>query len=167
MTKTITARLRETCHAKGYKSTGGPDEPVSAPAATKWWACVYDPATGHIAALVTAAHGAPKTVRRRLLNALDHPAPTIRKVRRGTVVLSSSRRSERGVRDASRILVEFDDGAREILPHPLMVPVRPGWPVKEVEFEGHEGPLVLWGPEHMPQRLTQHRANRKTVVRDV
>jgi hypothetical protein len=164
VTKTITDRLREACRARGFKSTGGPDEPVSAPEAMKWWACVYDPNTGHVAVLVTGARSAPKRVRRQLLDGIDQPAPVVRTSRAGTVVMSSSSRPQRGVWEDNRVLVEFDGGARELFPHPLMVSIRPGMPVKEVEFNGHEGSLILWGPEYVPRRLTRHRVKRKRIA---
>jgi hypothetical protein len=61
--------------------------------------------------------------------------------------------------EAAAAAMGLDRGTENHFPHPLMVPVRPGMPV-----EGHEGPLIFWGPEHVPRRLTHHRVERKKIA---
>jgi hypothetical protein len=154
VTETLQQRLEDACRAKGFKPGGGPDEAVSSPPYEKWWGCVYDPASGEVAALVTDAP--LRTVKKRLLADMESAPPVVARGREGTVSrvdLGPKGRPEPG-RFQGQVDVEFTDGSRESFVHPWLLPVRVGWPVREFEFEGHDGPVILWGPEHIPRRLT-------------
>lgn len=64
--------------------------------------------------------------------------------------------SESGrTRERGTVVVEFEDGTLETLVHPHFLAIRTGWPVTQVDFEGHEGPVFLWGSENTPRRLTE------------
>lgn len=145
MSKTISHRLNEACRQRGYAWVARPDEPVTSPPYATWWGCVYQPKTGALLALVTAAPG--RTVRRRLLESLETqaPPPTVRTVREGAVT---------GLRD-SRVAIEFEDATREVVAHPYGVSIRPGMAVRAVCFVEDEQPVFLWGADHSPHRLTE------------
>lgn len=154
VTETLQQRLKAACRAKGFKRTGGPDEPFSSPPVERWWGCVYDPASGEIAALVTDAP--VRTVKKRLLTDMESAPPVIVRAREGTVsrVEVGPKGWPAPGRFQGQVDVEFTDGSKESYVHPWMLGVRVGWSVREVEFEGHEGPVIVWGPEHLPRRLT-------------
>ena len=86
-------------------------------------------------------------MKRRLLERLEAqaPPPTVRTVRNGAVI---------GVRD-SRVTIEFEDTTRDVIAHPIGVSVRPGMAVQAVWFGEDEQPVLLWGGEHIPHRLTE------------
>jgi hypothetical protein len=145
VSRTISQRLNEACRQRGYAWVARPDEPVGSPPYSIWWGCVYQPKTGAVLALVTAAPA--RTVKRRLLELLETqaPAPTMGTVREGVVI---------GVRDR-RVTIEFEDTARDAIAHPYGVSVEPGMAVRAVWFGGEEQPVLLWGAEHTPHRLTE------------
>jgi len=143
VSKTLRHRLDDACRERGCTWVERPDERVSSPPYAKWWGCVYRPETGDVLVLVTDAPW--KAALRRLLDRIEEPPPVVRTTRSGTAVELED----------DRVAIEFEDGTREVLAHPIGVPVRRGMPVREVEFDGHEGPIVFWGMDHTPHRLTE------------
>jgi hypothetical protein len=152
VTRTLQQRLGDAVLPRGLSWDVRPDEPVSSPPHARWWGCVYDKRTGDVAVLVTSSGGT--SALRRLLDGLDAPPPVLRSAREGTVL-----RAETGSGlpwKPGRVDVEFGDGAAAAFLHPWGVHLEPGWPVRELAFEGHEGVVLQWGPDHLPRRLTEH-----------
>jgi hypothetical protein len=135
VSRTISQRLNEACRQRGYAWVARPDEAVTSPPYTIWWGCVYQPKTGAVLALVTAAPA--RTVKRGLLERLETqaPPPTVRTVRKGVVI---------GVRN-SRVTIEFEDTARDGIAYPYGVSVEPGMAVRAVWFGEDEQPVLLYG----------------------
>ena len=152
MTKTIKHRLDEACWKRGLSWRGRPDQPLYGPRPySEYWACAYDPDSGHVAAFVTGLPGW-RSAKLSLLRAIEHrtPPPAVKAERKGTVL-------EREGRDW--LLVRFADGTTSSVQRPwLNLGWQPGNELTIVHLMDHQDPILLWGSAHMPfRRCTSER----------